>query len=53
MTVENFVRMVWTVFAKIKKVKNWLFFGHFRVNFGYVFLTSQPYEFNKIAHKGP
>ena len=34
MTVENFVRIVWTVFVKIEKVEKWLFFGHFWVNFG-------------------
>ena len=36
MTVENFVRIVWTVFEKIEKVEKWLFFGHFWANFGYV-----------------
>ena len=36
-TVENFVRIVWTVFEKIeKKSKNGCFFGHFWANFGYV-----------------
>ena len=35
-TVENFVRIVWTVFEKIEKIEKWLFFGHFWANFGYV-----------------
>ena len=29
MTVINFVRIVWTVFAKIEKVEKWLFLGYF------------------------
>ena len=36
MTVENFVRIVWTVFKKIDKSPKIAFFGHFRANFGYV-----------------
>ena len=49
MTVENFVRMVLTVFEKkIEKVDNWLFFGQFRL-----FLESQPYDIDVIAHIGP
>ena len=48
MTVENFVRMVLTVFEKIEKVNNWLFFGQFRL-----FLESQLYDTNVIAHIGP
>ena len=47
MTVENFVRIVLTVFEKIEKVHNWLFFGQFRL-----FLESQPYD-TVIAHTGP
>ena len=35
MTVENFVRIVWTV-EKIEKIEKWLFFRHFWTNFGYV-----------------
>ena len=35
-TVENFVRIVWTVFEKIEKVEKWLFFGQFCASFGYV-----------------
>ena len=30
-TVENFVRIVLTVFEKTEKVHNWLFFGQFRL----------------------
>ena len=48
MTVENFVRIVLTVFEKIEKVHNWLFFGQFRL-----FLESQPNDTNVIAHIGP
>ena len=48
MTVENFVRMVLTVFEKIEIVHNWLIFGQFRQ-----FLESQPYDIDVIAHIGP
>ena len=48
MTVENFVRIVLTVFEKIEKVHNWLFFGQFRL-----FLQSHLYDINVIAHIGP
>ena len=48
MTVENFVRMVLTVFEKSEKLDNWLFFGQFRL-----FLESQLYDINVIAHIGP
>ena len=52
MTVENFVRIVWTVFEKIEKnSKN----GCFLAIFGLIlamFLTSQPYDFDAIAHAG-
>ena len=41
-TIENFVRIVCTVFAKIKKGKKWLFFGIFGLILA-MFLTSQPY----------
>ena len=34
MTVQNFIRIVWTVFEKIEKVEKSLFFGHFWANFG-------------------
>ena len=52
MTVENFVWIEWTVFEKIeKKSEN----GCFLAIFGLIlamFLTSQPYDFNAIAHMG-
>ena len=48
MTVENFVRMALTVFEKIEKFNNWLFFGQLRL-----FLESQLYDTNVIAHIGP
>ena len=48
MTVEKFVRMVLTVFEKTEKINNWLFFGQFRL-----FLESQFYDINVIAHIGP
>ena len=48
MTVENFVRIVVTVFKDIEKVHNWLFFGQFRL-----FLESQFYDINVIAQIGP
>ena len=48
MTVENFVRMVLTVFEKIEKVNNWLFFGQIRL-----FLESQFYDIIVIAHICP
>ena len=51
MTVENFVRIVWTVFEKIKKIQKmtvfWPFLGVF-----WLFLTSQLYDFDAIAHIG-
>ena len=52
MTVENFVRIVWTVFAKIKKKsKN----GCFLAIFGSIlamFLTFQSYDFDAFEHAG-
>ena len=48
MTVENSVRIGSTVFETIEKFHNWLFFGQFRL-----FLESQPYDNNVIAHIGP
>ena len=48
MTVENSVRTASTVFEKNEKVHKWLFFGQFRL-----FLESQPYDINVIAHIGP
>ena len=51
MTVESFVRIVWTVFEKIEKSRKmaifWLFLGYI-----WLFLTSQQHEFDKITHKG-
>ena len=53
MTVENFVRIVWTVFEKIgKKINNECFLAIFWLTLA-IFLTSQAYEFNVVAHKGP
>ena len=52
MTVEIFVRIVLTVFAKIKKSRKGCFLAIFGLNLA-MFLTSQPYEFKEIAHKGP
>ena len=49
MTVENFVRIVWTVFEKIKKVEKWLFLAIFGLILA-MFLTSQSYDFDVIAH---
>ena len=55
MTVQNFVRIVWTVFAKIEKVQEWSFFGHFRANFGTkcfsIAQTLMP-DFDAITHIG-
>ena len=48
MTGENFVQTVTTVFEKIEKVHKWLFFCQFRL-----FLESQLYDINVIAHIGP
>ena len=45
---EKFVQVVTTVFEKIEKVHNWLFFGQFRL-----FLESQLCDINVIAHLGP
>ena len=52
MTVENFVQIVWTVFEKIEKKSKK---GCFLANFGLIlamFLTSQSYDFDAIAHIG-
>ena len=52
MTVENFVRIVWTVFEKIeKKTKTDCFLVDFGLNLA-IFLTSQAYDFDAIAHIG-
>ena len=36
MTVDIFLRIVWTVLAKVKKSRKMAVFGHFWVNLGYV-----------------
>ena len=52
MTVENFVQIVLTVFEKIeKKSKNYCFLAIFGLTLA-MFLTSQPYDFDAIAHIG-
>ena len=52
MTVENFVRILWTVFETIeKKLENDCFLAVFGLILA-MFLTSQPYNFDAIAHKG-
>ena len=48
MTVENFVRIVSTVFDKTEKIHKWLFLGQF-----WLFLESQPYDVDLIAHIEP
>ena len=52
MTVETFVRIIWTAFEKIEKNPKmtvfWPFFGLVLA----MFLTSQPYDFDAIAHIG-
>ena len=52
MTVENFVRIVRTVFEKIeKKSKNDCFLAIYGLILA-MFLTSQTYNFDAIAHIG-
>ena len=52
MTVQNFIRIVKTVFEKIeKKSKNECFFAIFGLILA-MFLTSQPYDFDAIEHIG-
>ena len=51
MTVEVFVRIVWTVFAKIRKVEKWLFLAIFGLIFA-MFLTFQSYDFDAFEHAG-
>ena len=51
MTVENFVRIVWTVFEKIEKNRKMSFLAIFGLILA-MFLTSQPYDFNATAHIG-
>ena len=50
MTVENFVRIVWTVFERIeKKLKNDSFLAIFGLILA-MFVTCQLYDFDAIAH---
>ena len=52
MTVENFVRIVWTVFEKIEKSRK---MAVFLAIFGLIlamFLTSRPYDFDAFAQAG-
>ena len=51
MTVERFVRILWRVFEKIKKMEKWLFLDIFGL-ISAIFLTSQSYEFVAFAHAG-
>ena len=52
MTVENFVRIVWTVFEKIeKKSKNDGFLAIFGLILA-MFLTFQSYNFDAFEHAG-
>ena len=46
MTVQNFIRIVWTVFEKIEKKRK--IFGLTLA----MFLISQPYDFDAFAHAG-
>ena len=48
MTLENSARIPSTVFEKNEIVHNWLISGQCRL-----FLESQPYDINVIAHIGP
>ena len=48
MTVENFVRIVWTVFAKIEKSRKMAVFGLGLA----MFFTFQSYDFDSFAHAG-
>ena len=48
MTVENFVRIVWTVFEKIEKKTFLAIFGLILAMFPH----PQPYGFDVIAHIG-
>ena len=55
MTVENFVRIVWTVFEKFKKSRKMAVFGLFLAIFGQIlimFLTFQSYDFDAFVHAG-
>ena len=55
MTVENFVRIVWTVFEKIEKSRKLAAFGLILAIFGLIlaiFLTFQSYDFDAFEHAG-
>ena len=55
MTIQNFVRIVWTVFAKIGKSRKMAVFGLILAIFGLIlamFLTFQSLDFDAIAQAG-
>ena len=55
MILENFVRIVWTVFEKIEKSRKMAIFGRILAIFGLIltmFLTFQSYDFDAFAHAG-
>ena len=52
MTVENFVRIVWTIIAKIEKSRKMAVFLAFLGLILAMFLTFQSYDFDVIAHTG-
>ena len=55
MTVENFVRIVWTVFEKIEKSRKVAVFVLFLAIFVRIlamFLTFQSYDFDSFEHTG-
>ena len=55
MTVENFVRIVWTVCDKNEKSGKMAVFGPFLAVFGLIlamFLTFQSYDFDAFEHAG-
>ena len=48
MTVENFVRIVWTVFEQMEKSRKMAVFGLISA----MFLTCQTYDFDAFEHAG-
>ena len=55
MTVENFVRIVWTVFEKIEQSRKMAVFGLTLTIFGLIlamFLTFQSCDFDAFEHAG-
>ena len=55
MTIENFVRIVWTVFEKIEKSRKMAVFGLILAIFALIlamFLTFQSHDFDAFAHAG-